>query len=281
MHGLVVLVRPVAQLALQDADERRPERRVEHGVDDGVGQRRRVPHPQDDRHDRGRHVGHAVGARHRQHVHDEERRPQHDEHQEDDPQHLGRLALVGRRLLGQQVLGHGSPDAGPQRRPEPVLEAVGRLGGVAVVVAQGVVGVVFGVGVVGRIVLVSVADRQRVDSVVGGHESVEDRPVQFGSSGTVWRGLDLYGYGVGRRGGESSRGVLVVRFVRYRTRDLNLATQRCRMLDMGSRDSGCCGGGQGKAEWSERFFDERFTCREAEVEVGLWFGGSLRLCGWC
>ena len=37
-------------LAGENPDERLPERRVEHGVDDGVGQRGDVAHPQEQRH---------------------------------------------------------------------------------------------------------------------------------------------------------------------------------------------------------------------------------------
>jgi len=80
--------------ARDDPVEDGTERRAEHGVDDRIGQRRRPAEP-----DEGRHGGRAerlqtAVADHRQHVDDEERRPEQQEDGEDDAEDFGRSALL-------------------------------------------------------------------------------------------------------------------------------------------------------------------------------------------
>ena len=77
-----------AHAARDDAAEDGAERRAEHGVDYGVGQGRDVAEPDQGRHPGGAERLDAATADDRQHVDDEERRPQQHEHRAYDAQHL-------------------------------------------------------------------------------------------------------------------------------------------------------------------------------------------------
>ena len=105
-HAAVLTSPPAAADGIataQDLDERLTKRRVEHGVDDGVHERRDVAEPRERREDVGR-PERALRAEAADDVEHEEWRPQHDEDAEDDAEHLGGLALVADGLARQQAL---------------------------------------------------------------------------------------------------------------------------------------------------------------------------------